>query len=304
MNTLAEENPGRDVQKRLMDVAMDSTLALIDSFGNVNIMEAMDKLLESTYQLPHTMEEFLSNPPLLLLMSILSLIVCLVLLVLSLRRGRKAKKSSNPTPRVPPPLTIPSAEAADRPSHPKATESVNTEVDLDDFMNRIFGSGVVIRRHKPDGVKTRCLKFNDVCDLCIFKQFKRRSSIVQPAGGPYMKIPLRELKDCFFCEGSQPQTFMLEFKSKSLQLAAEVALDNAYLVEGFRALSVKMKLDPQFLDMWTRRFQHRIANSKALRRTASGRMSSFFLFSSPTKSSVHDDDDMHSVTTINTLVSR
>ena len=49
--------------------------------------------------------------------------------------------------------------------------------------------------------------------------------------------------------GSNPSSFMLEFKTKSLQLSVDTALDTSYLINGFKALIAKIKKDFHFIDI-------------------------------------------------------
>lgn len=268
----------------------------------------LQQLLYSSFNFPRSFDEAFHDPGLMLIASGVCFAVAAVVIAVSLRRGAKKSSPERPTPPTgetpalsrPPKLVIDPPKAA-APASPVRVESVNTEVDVDEFVNRLFASGFVVTRHKPNNViKTRCLKLNDQCDLCIFKQFKQRGRVVQPTGGPYMRIPLRDLRDCFPCEGSTPPTFILDFSHKTIQLSTDLELDTTYLVHGFKGLLRRVRREPQYLATWAQRFQQRLANARGVQ-SKSG--SSFFFFSSPRRGA-GDDDDLLSVSTVNTLKTR
>lgn len=211
-------------------------------------------------------------------------ITCIVLLLFYKTRQLPTQALSSSIKR-PASLVIPGKSKSNT-----KTEAVNTDADVDEFMLRMFSYAMVVRRHKPHEMKWRCIKLNEVCELCVYKSY-RRVGYVNPSGGAYIKLPLKDLLSCFRCEGSQPMTFMLEFRNKSIQFSAEYGLDDGYLFQGFRAISRRIKIDSVYLQQWEKRFQFLLAPKK----------NSFRLFSTPSK---YDDDDMNSVTTINTILTK
>ena len=76
-----------------------------------------------------------------------------------------------PSPTKVLPVKIPHEE-----NHSKSHGSANTEVDLEEFMTRLFSTALIVSRIKPDPKnpfktisKLRCIKFNEQCDLCVYK---------------------------------------------------------------------------------------------------------------------------------------
>jgi len=272
----------------------------------------LDEILIKVYNFPRTVDDIFQDPALLLIIAVVCVAIAFLIILTSLRGNRSKKlqvdhqsdeSSRNSTKASPSNIPRPSnIVISEAPASPQ--KSVNTEIDVEEFMNRLFATGFVVMRHKHSNViKSRCLKLNDQCDLCIFKQFKQKNRVIQPTGGPYIRIPLRELRDCFPCEGSSPPTFILDFANKTIQISAEFVLDNHYLVKGFQGLLRNMKADSSCLKNWSQRFQQRLATTRAIKSKNSASSSSFYLFSSPNKGQM-DDDDLRSVSTINTMVTR
>lgn len=298
-----------DVLRRVVHSAKDLEQNVFAGLTRREFDQKLQQLLYTSFNFPRSFDEAFHDPGLMLITSGVCFAVAAIVVLVSFRRSGKKSSSERVTSPVgespamsrPPKLVIDPPKAA-APASPVRVESVNTEVDVDEFVNRLFAFGFVVTRHKPNNViKTRCLKLNDQCDLCIFKQFKQKSRVVQPTGGPYMRIPLRDLRDCFPCEGSTPPTFILDFSHKTIQLSTDLELDTNYLVQGFKGLLRRVRKEPQFLATWAQRFQQRLANARGVKSKSGS--SSFFFFSAP-KRSAGDDDDLLSVSTVNTLKTR
>lgn len=284
-------------------------------------LDALDRIIIRSYNFPRSVDDIFHDPGLLLIISFVCILIGCVVILLSLRhRSQQRKKkiqqeqeeqdkknssNNNKNDETTASSGIPRPPQLDLQFSPAKSESVvNTEIDIDEFMHRLFASGILVTRHKPNNVvKTRCLKLNDQCDICIFKQFKKRQrGVLVPTGGPYMRLPLSELKDCFLCDGATPPTFILEFTHKTIQLSAEFVLDNNYLVTGFKGVLQQLKKEPNFIQKYTIKFQNRLSSKNP--------SSAFSFFFSPSKKPVNssanygEEDDMHSVSTINTMATR
>ena len=150
-----------------------------------------------------------------------------------------------------------SSASSSIPSHknPKyQSECINTIYNLDDFMIRLYKTGFVVKRVKPGEKKVRCLKIDSRGRLCLYKQFEEKE-IVIPIGKPYMRFELYDLMDTFICEEDNKAAFILEFKEKTLLFTCPLALDANYLVEGFKNLIFRLKMDREYLDYCVVRYQ-------------------------------------------------
>lgn len=269
--------------KAMLPIFQQQSVEMLQGFYDLVAEEG--QLFQNFLEDPQHNVDLTSPPIWLLFVAIIFAILAVTCILLLIFRKKKPLPTLSSNINRPPALMILGK------SNPKTkTEAVNTDADVDEFMLRMFSNAMVVRRHKPHEMKWRCIKLNEACKLCIFKSY-RRVGYVNPSGGAYIKLPLKDLLSCFRCEGSQPMTFMLEFRNKSIQLSAEHGLDDGYLFQGFRAISRRIKIDSAYLLQWEKRFQFLLAPKK----------SSFRLFSFPSK---YDDDDMNSVTTINTMLTR
>lgn len=134
------------------------------------------------------------------------------------------------------------------------SESVNTVYNLDDFMIRLFKTGFVVKRVKPGEKKVRCLKIDSRVRLCLYKQFEEKE-IVVPIGKPYLRMDFMDLQDSFICEEDNKAAFILDFKEKTLLFTCPLALDANYLVEGFKNLIQRLKVDKDYIQYCMERYQ-------------------------------------------------
>jgi hypothetical protein len=133
---------------------------------------------------------------------------------------------------------------------------VNTKFDVDEFTLRLFKVPFLVYRIKGKESKLRCIRINEACEVCFFKSFVENESAVRVTGAPYIKIPIKTLKACFPCEEGNGRFFILEFQSRTFQLASSTLLDANYLISGFSNLASRVKYDKVFLDLWEEKFTH------------------------------------------------
>jgi hypothetical protein len=288
-----------------------------------------EKFFYFSQELAHAkiFNDYLDERQLLVAAGIASVAGVSLILFFSLFLKQKSKTlipestiNSTPLPEIVPtpsptkvlPVKIPQEE-----NHSKSHGSANTEVDLEEFMTRLFSTALIVSRIKPDPKnpfktisKLRCIKFNEQCDLCVYKSYQKKSPcIIQPSGGAYIRLPLKELKSCFNCEGSDIPCILIEFIHKELQLSAESKLETGYLLRGFNTLAKKLKQDSQYLSIWKQQYQSRInlkqqiiGNKNNVYTTTSQGQARFFGSPANKTSMISIDDDNHSVSTINTAL--
>jgi hypothetical protein len=210
-------------------------------------------------------------------------------------------KSSGKNPSTPPPAKLKSvlrkvfspvgADGSEERSSMYQSESVNTVYNLDDFMIRLFKTGFVVKRVKPGEKKIRCLKIDSQARLCLYKQFDEKE-IVLPIGKPYLRMNFVDLQDSFICEEDNKSAFILDFKEKTLLFTASIPLDAAYLVEGFKNLMQRLKVDKNYLQYCIQRYREIRPGGGSANNT-------------PTKYHAdYDDDSIATGSTYNTAGSR
>lgn len=134
--------------------------------------------------------------------------------------------------------------------------------NFDDFMLRLHRSAIVVNKYKDKETKSRCLRIGSDCDLKLYKLYRTDNGEVTPLGPSYLRLPLADLLDCFECRASNKsacKSFILEFRSKSLQLSAVSGMDTKQLLRGFRHLASRIKEDKAVLGVWRERYQQTAA---------------------------------------------
>lgn len=201
------------------------------------------------------------NLLLLIVIALVSLVVGGLLFAVGLFRERKAslEKISSSSPNKPANLLKVFSSVDDGKDFPSLTTALSPSqssplaFSFDDFMNKLHKHPILVQRHKSSEKKTRCMKISHNCDLKLYKMYHVNSGDILPVGSGYIKLPLLELKDCFLTK-DEHNSFLMEFKSRTLQLSGPIGIETKQLVNGFRTLLEKLKDDRRYLEIWKSRF--------------------------------------------------
>jgi hypothetical protein len=136
-----------------------------------------------------------------------------------------------------------------------STPSRSLIFDSDKFMGQVHLQPMIIHKIKGKGRKARCMKVHESCELRLYKLYRVNGADIIPIGSGYIHLPLSELLDCFECNKSKAaeRSFLLEFKTRSLQLVPPPNIDIKYLVKGFKWLAGRVREDRGFWDVWKQR---------------------------------------------------
>jgi hypothetical protein len=108
------------------------------------------------------------------------------------------------------------------------------EISLEHFRS-CMKRGFFVKYIKKGRQSIRYISINEERGFCMYKGFATADDL--PKHKPYVQIPMKqELKDCFECDGSDPLSFIIEFRLKSYQFIARSETDHEFLVSGFNSL--------------------------------------------------------------------
>lgn len=202
------------------------------------------------------------NVLLLIVMALVTLVIGGSLFVIGLFWKGKASKEYNrekTSPNKPASILKVFSSVDDGKDCPSLTTALSPgqasslSFSFDDFMNKLHKHPILVQKHKSGEKKTRCMKISHNCDLKLYKLYHVNSGDIIPVGSGYIKLPLLELKDCFLTKDAH-NSFILDFKSKTLQLSGPIGLETKQIVNGFRILIDKMKDDRRYLELWKAKF--------------------------------------------------
>lgn len=116
----------------------------------------------------------------------------------------------------------------------KKEKEEEDEAMLMDFQ-RCMSVGMFVIYQKKGKESPRFITINEKGDFCLYKGMTEADDL--PKHKPYAVIPTKsELGDCFECDGSDPVSFMVEFRHKSYQFVARSVTDHEFLISGFNTL--------------------------------------------------------------------
>jgi hypothetical protein len=155
----------------------------------------------------------------------------------------------------------------------------NTPFDLQEFSLRMYKTGFVVQKTKDNVSKSRCIVINSQCCFCMYRDIGSLHSNL-PSDTlhlrPSVEICMKELLDCFQCDGNLSRNFILEFTGlRTFHCIALSALDALYLVTGLKTIAERVRYDEYFFDHYAQPLwdePSRFAHNNHLRKMATNRI--------------------------------
>lgn len=190
---------------------------------------------------------------------------------------------------------------------------INTEYNLEEFLIRLFKTGIAVTRLKEGLEKQRCIGLNKNGEICMHKI--THPNVKPNANAAFVRFPISKLIGCFHSTGTSKPSFIMDFKVKIWHLAVETALDANYIVKGFKTMTERASREHNFVKNLTNLLSQQsnsiqmktiaspISSTTTITTTKGTTSTAALLLSTPSSTYTDIDcDDNNSVSTINTTL--